>query len=352
MANVKLPSPDVAQGAPRPLPLAEPVEMAPPLRPPRTPVELFKNVPRRQTRGASLSIFGLDDEPGADVRYLLQAEGSSGHALRKVVLLAVLAGLSALAFIRWRPLYQANPAIVKDATSAIAAFFANAGHQQKQSPPSVNKASVGGADLDSTQNDESRNQEGKNDLRENGLRKDDLNKNDLQKDALQKNAQSKNKDASPAVTAAQQPKTSGLELAGITSNAGAGQPAKGSAAAVETAKPHAAQANVSNVAAAARRQPSPALVRAQQYLQGKGVRQNCEQGLVYLRVAARGNDPEAAVQMGALYSSGHCVRLDRVMAYRWFTSAREQEPENRWIQQNLDLLWARMTSQERQQIVN
>lgn len=96
--------------------------------------------------------------------------------------------------------------------------------------------------------------------------------------------------------------------------------------------------------------PSPALIRAQQYLHGSGVRQNCEQGLIYLRVAARENDPRAAVQMGALYLSGLCVTRDRVKAYEWFNSARELQPQNRWIEKNLNELWAQMTPQERRQI--
>ncbi len=96
--------------------------------------------------------------------------------------------------------------------------------------------------------------------------------------------------------------------------------------------------------------PSMALVNAQRYLQGKGVRQNCTQGLQYLKTATQQNDPEAAVQMAALYASGHCVRQDRVQAYKWFTSANELQPSNPWIEKNLNWLWAGMTSAERRQI--
>ena len=96
--------------------------------------------------------------------------------------------------------------------------------------------------------------------------------------------------------------------------------------------------------------PSASLMRAQQYLHGQGVRQNCEQGLVYLKAATRQNDPAAAVQMGTLYASGFCVHQDRVKAYQWFTTAREMEPDNRWIAKDLDHLWAQMTPQERRQI--
>jgi TPR repeat protein len=93
--------------------------------------------------------------------------------------------------------------------------------------------------------------------------------------------------------------------------------------------------------------PSAALLRAQQYLQGRGVQQNCEQGMLYLKAATDKGDPGAAIQMAALYASGHCVKQDRVMAYRWFNSAHELEPANTWIQKNMDRLWAQMTSQER-----
>ena len=72
--------------------------------------------------------------------------------------------------------------------------------------------------------------------------------------------------------------------------------------------------------------PSTALVKAQQYLRGHGVPQNCEQGLLYLHAATDKNDPGAAIQMAALYSSGVCVKQDRVMAYRWFNSAHELQP--------------------------
>jgi hypothetical protein len=96
--------------------------------------------------------------------------------------------------------------------------------------------------------------------------------------------------------------------------------------------------------------PSMALVNAQRYLQGKGVRQNCAQGLQYLKTATEQKDPEATVQMAALYASGHCVRQDRVQAYKWFTSASELQPSNHWIEKNLNWLWADMTSAERRQI--
>ncbi|HEV7675002.1 MAG TPA: hypothetical protein VGQ12_10765, partial [Candidatus Angelobacter sp.] len=78
-----------------------------------------------------------------------------------------------------------------------------------------------------------------------------------------------------------------------------------------------------------------------------GVAQNCEQGLLYLKAATDKSDPGADIQMAALYSSGICVKQDRVMAYRWFNSAHELQPANVWIQRNMDQIWAQMSSQER-----
>jgi TPR repeat protein len=112
-------------------------------------------------------------------------------------------------------------------------------------------------------------------------------------------------------------------------------------------KPESAASKTFDAPVPEEQKPSALLVRAQQFLHGQGVEQNCEQGLLYLRAAAQKNEPAAAVQMGALYASGRCVHQDRVMAYRWFNSAHELEPANQWIQRNMDLLWGQMSDQER-----
>ncbi|HLJ85450.1 MAG TPA: zinc ribbon domain-containing protein [Candidatus Angelobacter sp.] len=106
----------------------------------------------------------------------------------------------------------------------------------------------------------------------------------------------------------------------------------------------------SEPATAERRRPSAALIKAQRYLQGRGMPRNCEQGMVYLKAATEQEDPNAAVQMAALYASGSCVRQDRLKAYQWFTRAHALEPSNTWIEKNMNQLWAQMTSSERQQI--
>jgi outer membrane biosynthesis protein TonB len=96
--------------------------------------------------------------------------------------------------------------------------------------------------------------------------------------------------------------------------------------------------------------PSAALLKAQDYLQGRnGVKQDCDQGMTYLRAAVQRSEPAAAMQMGELYASGRCVQQDRVMAYRWMNSAREKVPGNSAIQTTVDQLWGRMTPQERKE---
>ncbi|HEX7961723.1 MAG TPA: hypothetical protein VF493_17510 [Terriglobales bacterium] len=93
----------------------------------------------------------------------------------------------------------------------------------------------------------------------------------------------------------------------------------------------------------------PLLIRAQKFLHGTGVPQNCNTGLNLLRQSAETNS-KAQIQMGALYMTGHCVTQDRVSAYKWFSQALAQEPNNQYIERNRASLWASMTSEERKRI--
>lgn len=98
---------------------------------------------------------------------------------------------------------------------------------------------------------------------------------------------------------------------------------------------------------AARPQDESLLLLAQKYLHGRGVPENCEQGLIYLR-AAQSRSAKARSQLGALYATGHCVPQDRVEAYRWFTSALALDPHNVWLDRQRNILFTQMTSRERQ----
>jgi TPR repeat protein len=93
----------------------------------------------------------------------------------------------------------------------------------------------------------------------------------------------------------------------------------------------------------------PLLIRAQKFLHGSGVPQNCNMGLNLLRQSAQSN-PKAQIQMGALYMTGHCVTQDRVSAYKWFSQALAQEPNNEYVERNRASLWASMTQEERNRI--
>jgi hypothetical protein len=271
-------------------------------------------------------LLGLNDAPGTDVSYLLREERASRRVARKVVLLAVLAGVSAIAYSRWHPLYHENPGTIKQTGPAIADMVRGWFQRQEKPRPSVKGENVvKSAKADASQDDVSNS--------------DDVTKGVTKKEGVPLSA-----GAQPATGAASQPEDA-------ASNAGAVQPNKESPRTRGTARSRPVRAIVQG-SGAGNRKPSFALIRAQKFLQGKGVPQNCEQGLVYLKAATSRNEAAAAVQMSALYSSGHCVRRDRVMAYRWLNSAHEQEPDNPWIQQNLDQLWGRMTPQERKQIVN
>jgi len=79
------------------------------------------------------------------------------------------------------------------------------------------------------------------------------------------------------------------------------------------------------------------------------VRRDCATGLAYLRQAMKRPNPAAASQMGALYATGTCVPLDRVAAYRYFTSALQMAPSNPWLARERDELYGQMSSAERRQ---
>ena len=254
------------------------------------------------------SFLGLSDDPDNEGEYLLEDEGSSRRGLRTLVLLAVLAAIVGLILVQWRSSFRANP-----------------------KTPEVPKT------------ESSPQPQGQNQI------SPDPNPN------ASPNPQSAQAAASPANT---DPFSDGgkqlLQQAfGSAANDPRADPAKKESSSekdIAEGDPPTSGAADSNAGIPTHQPPSRLLQKAQQYLQGAGgVPQNCEQGLVYLRAATQKNEPAAAVQMGALYASGHCVKQDRVMAYRWFNSAHELEPSNQWIQQNMTGLWAQMDEQERRQ---
>jgi Double zinc ribbon/Sel1 repeat len=320
IANAQLPTPETAVGrvaAPPPrvepaaVAAAAPAAEAEPPADARTNGTIFRNespAPAPVPRVSGPSFLGLGDEPANDAGYLLDDEGSSGGILKKLVLIAILAAIAGLVFVGWRSgTFRADPKPQKSPETEPAALPSPRSANQTSAPEASPSPSDKSASVDTTPSDSP--------------------------SSSAATGRSDAKDLQPVAAKSPSPEPEERAL---------------SAADEDKSKPPATKVRAADPPVAAKK-PSAALLRAQQYLQGRGgVRQNCEQGLVYLRAATQQNDPAAAVQMGALYASGHCVPQDRVMAYRWFNSAHELDPGNQWIQTDLQQLWARMTPQERQ----
>jgi TPR repeat protein len=225
--------------------------------------------------------------------------------LRRLVLIAILAAIAGLVFVGWRSSSRASPKSAPPPQTRPSA-----------SPSPQSKAPDAGSDTTQSAKDS-----------------DSSPANDTAGEA--KDESLSDSKAAPAATAV-------TGAAAKTSDSG-----KDESASTRRKTSHESPEETSP----GQRRPSAMLLLAQQYLQGRGgVKQNCEQGLTYLKAAAQKNEPAAAVQMGALYASGHCVQRDQVSAYRWFNSAHELDPANPWIQTNLDQLWAEMTPQQRRQV--
>jgi TPR repeat protein len=86
---------------------------------------------------------------------------------------------------------------------------------------------------------------------------------------------------------------------------------------------------------------------ANMYLKGDGVARSCDKAVALLETAAHKPNVRARNKLAALYAIGTCVQRDRVLAYRWMTSALAADPNNQWATQNRDLMLRQMTADER-----
>ncbi len=310
VANAQLPAPEgsgitpvvsrqpVSRGA---------VQTTYPIAPVRPrPAATLQSEPVVTTSIGGPSFLGLNSEPQGSTEYLLEDESSSGGGVRKLVLFIILAAIIGLGYVQWR-----------------------SSHNSAKSPPvpQQDPASVPRPRGD----------------------------NKVPPAAIPKSQQPLLQEAKAEST----PPDGNVKPASDKDTAKEKNTAKTEPVDTQAPAPvrHSAKASVAEETTSedqprttTRQQPSAALLRAQRYLQGRGVPQNCEQGLIYLRAATQQEDPNAAIQMGALYASGHCVPHDPVRAYQWFNIARQQQPENRWVESNLNKLWAQMTPQERRSI--
>jgi hypothetical protein len=241
------------------------------------------------------SFLGLN-EPQGEGEYLLEEEKSSRRGLRALLLLVILAAIVGLIVVQWRSSLHANPKPFEQPNPEPARV-----PQGKNQLPAIMKTPQIVAAVHKLQTGAA---------------------------AVAKNP--------PAQVSKEGPDSSLTKADKTARKAGPAEIA-------ENDPP----AKTADTPPDVKTKPSMALVKAERYLQGRGVPQNCEQGLMYLKAATEENDPKAAVEMGALYSIGLCVQQDRVQAYKWFSSARDLEPGNRWIDKNMSQLWAQMTSEER-----
>ena len=113
-------------------------------------------------------------------------------------------------------------------------------------------------------------------------------------------------------------------------------------------QPKPARGNAKPAAAIKPTTPYDPVADAQKYIYGKGVPQNCDRGLRMLKPQAEHANPEAMIEMGALYSAGLCTPRDLPTAYRWFAMALRKDPNNQAVQTDLEKLWGEMTQPERQ----
>ena len=253
------------------------------------------------------SFLGLSDDAENSADYLLEEERSSAGVLRKLVLVAVLAAVGGLVFMQWRSGFPVLHSLRRSDDSATTKPLSP--QDQSQSASQATQETTANAASDATQDP-----------------------------SVAPSAASAVRDKLPGLLPPE--KVSGSSVPPVEA------PAAGSEITPESAPSR----DKATVAKDDQNKPSQMLLRAQQYLQGTGgLPQNCDQGLVYLRAAAK-SEAAAAVEMGVLYASGHCVQRDRVAAYRWFNSAHELQPGNSSIQTSLNELWAQMTPQERSQI--
>lgn len=278
--------------------------------------EVMRNESGNGGRISGPSFLGLNSQPdnNGDVEYLLEDEPTGG-GLRKFLLLVILAAILGLLFVQWRSSFKASPKPPAPAKSdpSTPATAPQGNNQPADLPGSAvtdsPKVAATGANAFA------------------GGVAAELKAPKTEPTALETTSPSPLASASDEDTSAKSSTDKTLPNSD-------GKAAEGSKGAEEARIPD--------------YKPSAALMRAQQYIRGTGgVAQNCEQGLMYLHAATDKSDPGAAIQMAALYSSGICVKQDRVMAYRWFNSAHELQPANVWIQRNMDQLWAQMSSQER-----
>jgi TPR repeat protein len=88
--------------------------------------------------------------------------------------------------------------------------------------------------------------------------------------------------------------------------------------------------------------------KAEALLYGRGVAQNCDDAVKYLKEASAKQNAKARSTFGTMYATGHCVPRDLPTSYSWFALALHVDPNNQILEKDLTAVWNQMTPPERQ----
>ena len=83
-------------------------------------------------------------------------------------------------------------------------------------------------------------------------------------------------------------------------------------------------------------------------LYGRGVPENCDEAVKYLKAASAKSNAKARSAFGTMYATGHCVPRDLPTSYSWFALALRLDPNNQILEKDLSAIWNQMTPPERQ----
>jgi hypothetical protein len=88
--------------------------------------------------------------------------------------------------------------------------------------------------------------------------------------------------------------------------------------------------------------------KAEAFLYGRGVAENCNEAVKYLKAASARQNAKARSTFGTLYATGHCVPRDLPTSYAWFALALRVDPNNQILEKDLTAIWNQMTPPERE----
>lgn len=88
--------------------------------------------------------------------------------------------------------------------------------------------------------------------------------------------------------------------------------------------------------------------KAEAYLYGQGISENCDQAVKYLKVASAKQNAKARSMFGTMYATGHCVPRDLPTSYGWFALALHVDRNNQILEKDLTAVWNQMTPPERE----